>query len=192
MLDLNEAMKNLLAGMPDLEPEIDDDGTSISAYANRRYGAALTIQITQESGALWLTVESEVPGHPIQHTALIDEPSLRANLLAAATHMATIPEEDAWEPGEYGYTDSNFVGTEEWEDQAGMVALKATLKLDPSWYLMKLVRFDHKKLLEIEQWLADNCMAQFKRVGWASGCSTKVAIAFESQHDAIMYSLRWK
>jgi hypothetical protein len=73
-----------------------------------------------------------------------------------------------------------------------MAALKTQLKVPDSWYLLKVIRFDAKRLQDIESWLGDNCMAGFRRVGWSSSCSTKVGIAFENQHDAIMYTLRWK
>jgi hypothetical protein len=100
---------------------------------------------------------------------------------------------DVWDAtDEYGYADGEIVGTEEWEDQKGMEALKLSLKLDPKWFLVKVVNFNSGSLAEQIEWLKDNCGGHYKRVGWSSGCSTKVGIAFERPNDAFFYKLRWR
>jgi hypothetical protein len=191
MTDLERDWATLLARLPALpdDAELDAEDTEIGCSIDRQYNSSLFFSLTKDA---YLQVTFYSPGVAFEEEGNADDPELLAKLHEGLTRICALPEADQWEPGEYGYTDSNFVGTEKWEDQAQMASLKATLKIDPSWYLMKVIRFDVKKLQEIEVWLADTCMGQHKRVGWSSGCSTTVGIAFEYQHDAIMYTLRWK
>ncbi len=102
---------------------------------------------------------------------------------------------DPWEEtAEYGYADETVIGTDTWEDQAGMVALKEYLKLPEDWYLIKVINFGRpgRSLKEIEEWLAENCDYGFRRVGWSSSCTTKVGVAFENSNEAFFFKLRWR
>jgi hypothetical protein len=104
-------------------------------------------------------------------------------------------DEDPWaETTDYGYADGTIIGNDAWEDQAGMLELKASLKIPDDWYLVKVVNFylPGRSLREMEEWLAQNCLADFKRVGWTSGCSTKVGVAFENGNDAFFFKMRWR
>ena len=191
--DLFQVRANLLARMPAaLKFEFVDMPDELDAEARRRYGASLYLTFRPDT----LTAVVEIPSASLDYTkeALLDDADFQEELIAAANKLVEIPPVDVWDDSEseWGYADAHFTGTEVWEDQTGMELLKKQLKLDPGWYLMKLVSFDHKKLIEMEQWLGENCMKQFRRVGWSSNCTTKVGVAFESELDAVFFRLRWR
>lgn len=195
MTDLNEVRANLLARIPSLitirdDLTLEDDGREYEATLSRAFGAYFNISVTAKR--LTITVEN-VPGHQMDvETDHGDEIAILA-MIAAAEAIAQIPESDAWEATEeYGYADDHFTGTESWEDQKGMEMIKKGLSIPTSWYLMKIVNFNAKKLQEMEQWLVDNCTASYRRVNWGGGCTTKIGVAFQSEHDAIFYKLRWR
>lgn len=183
----HELLNALLPRLPQIEASDIDLDPYPSVSITRSMGVSVYIEI--EDGR-WV-ITSEVPGHELQITTQPDDHDIQ-RLGRAILAAYAIPESDDWEPGEYGYTDSHFVGTETWEDQKQYDSVRRTRGLPDSWYVMKITRFDSQKLIQIMEWLKDNCVAKYERVGWSSGCSTTVGIAFENQHDAIMYTLRWK
>jgi hypothetical protein len=98
-----------------------------------------------------------------------------------------LPEDDPWAEGEYGY---GMLGEDRWEDEPGYQAILA--KMPKGWCIVKCTDFDWRDLTRMEKWLSSNCRDHFKRVGFASDCSTKVAVTFASEVDAIMFKLRWR
>ena len=101
---------------------------------------------------------------------------------------------DPWvSTDDYGYADATIIGTDTWEDQAGLAELKAYLKLPEDWFLVKVVNFGRagRTLKEMEEWLAENCLKPYRRVGWSSSCSTKVAVGFSDPNEAFFFKLRW-
>jgi hypothetical protein len=102
-------------------------------------------------------------------------------------------EADAWDDdSEYGYADRNFVGMEIWEDGPGMAEILRRQDLPPEWIIVKVVNFTEATLQKQIAWLTENCDDVFKRIGWRSGCSTKIAIAFANGDDAALYRMRWR
>lgn len=102
---------------------------------------------------------------------------------------------DPWvSTDDYGYADATIIGTDTWEDQAGLAELKAYLKLPEEWFLVKVVNFGRagRTLDEMMEWLAENCVHPYQRVGWSSSCSTKVGVAFENTNEAFFFKLRWR
>lgn len=73
-----------------------------------------------------------------------------------------------------------------------MEALLRILKLPEDWLLVKLVNFSATTLIEVEDWLRENCQRPYKRVGWSEACSTKVGVAFENATEAVLFKLRWR
>lgn len=84
----------------------------------------------------------------------------------------------------------DMLGEDDWEDKPGYQALKAAMP--KGWSMVKVVNFTTNKLSEIEAWLAQECRAAYKRVGFRSGCSYNVAVQFEDGVDAIMFKMRWR
>lgn len=192
MTDLEQVFSTLLAQIPELPEDTTIDRSDKSEWdvtIERSMGQSLHFSVRSNET---LFINCEVNGKGLYREGPVTALDMIAALRESIEAIVQVEESDAWEAYDYGYADSDFVGTETWEDQAGMRELKSYLEIPESWYLMKVVRFDYRKLQDIESWLRDNCMSAFKRVGWSSGCSTKVGIAFENQHDAIMYTLRWK
>jgi hypothetical protein len=79
-----------------------------------------------------------------------------------------------------------------WEDQVGMTILKEHLKIPNDWYLVRITGFDKRKMDEVDEWLKENCNKKYKRLGWASGCSSKVGVAIEDGMEAMFFKLRWQ
>lgn len=86
--------------------------------------------------------------------------------------------------------DYELLNEDEWEDHPGYQRIKAAMP--PGWYIVKLINFSWRDMAEMDQWCADNCRAAYKRVGFTSGCSTKVAVQFEDLVDATYFKLRWR
>lgn len=82
----------------------------------------------------------------------------------------------------------DFFDEEEWEDAAAVKAIKEKL---PGWKIMKIGYFHNPRIKEIEEWCSSTCQDEWKRIGWSSGCSTTVGVAFKNIQDAIYYKLRW-
>jgi hypothetical protein len=82
-----------------------------------------------------------------------------------------------------------YMGHDNWEDQPGYQLLLAAMP--KGWHMVKVVRFNFGSLTNLEEWLSSECIGRYKRVGFTSGCSTKVAIQFENHVDASFFRLRW-
>lgn len=93
---------------------------------------------------------------------------------------------------EYGYADQNFVGIDTFEDEKGMAEILKRTGLPEDWIVVKVVNFTDASLKVQKAWLEENCEGAFKRVNWAEGCSTKLAVGFELGEDAVLYRLRWR
>ena len=107
---------------------------------------------------------------------------------------AFVAAQDPWEcEGDYGYADATVVGVDTFEDREGMEKLKASLKIDPSWHLVKCRNFGgpERALSDMEAWLKEYTNGEYRRVGWTSGCSTKVAVAFADGVDAVYFKMVW-
>lgn len=89
---------------------------------------------------------------------------------------------------EYG-VDSAIISDQKWEDFLAILKIKEKNPELP--HILKVVRYTPANLLEQKEWLAENCRAYFKQLGWHSACSYTVAIGFVSHVDAILYRLRW-
>lgn len=61
----------------------------------------------------------------------------------------------------------------------------------PGWKIVKINRFDPGIVNEILAWCADSLDDDWKKVGWSTGCSSTVGVAFENVIDAIHFKLRW-
>lgn len=99
------------------------------------------------------------------------------------------PEEgDEEEDDDNDYDD--FFEEDTWEDEAGMVELKARLKVPESWYFVKCVNYS--SFTDVREWCDENCYGVWQKFGWSSGCASKVGVAFALAVDAAMFKLRWR
>jgi hypothetical protein len=149
-----------------------------------------------------IILDWDIPAHgPADRyvTTWGDAPALTAFLTAAEAY-ATLSS-DVWDTdADYGYADYRLVGSDHWEDPKGIQALKESLGIPESWFLVKVVNFhdadpsgDARRSLQvIEQWLSQHCTHAYRRVGWSSDCATKVGVAFESQNEAFFFHMRWR
>lgn len=78
---------------------------------------------------------------------------------------------------------------DDWEDTQAI--LKEREKY-PGWLFMKITGFSGATFHSIEKWCRENCRDQWAKVGWSSGCSYTVAVAFRDYRDALMYKLTWQ
>ncbi len=78
---------------------------------------------------------------------------------------------------------------EDWEDDP---AHDDILKqLPEGWVLIKVVNYTAATLLELDDWLAENCTQGYRKVNWSGGCSYSTGIMVEGELDAILCRLRW-
>lgn len=96
--------------------------------------------------------------------------------------------EDEDEDDDYDYGD--LLGEDEWEDHPA--AKKLYADMPKGWVMVKVVDWNIHRMSSVENWLKDNCRAQFAKVGFRSGCSYNVAVQFEDVVDATMFKLRWR
>ena len=80
-----------------------------------------------------------------------------------------------------------LVGTDEWEDQEAYSEIME--RMPNGWYMIKVSNFNSKKLQEIDEWCSENCRAEYKRIGWSSGCAYTVAVQFSESCDAVYFRL---
>lgn len=78
---------------------------------------------------------------------------------------------------------------DDWEDTQAIAAERAKL---PGWFFMKIEGYVPQTFPKIEKWCLENCTHDFKKIGWHSGCSYTVAIAFEHWQDAMLYKLTFQ
>lgn len=84
----------------------------------------------------------------------------------------------------------DLLGEEQWEDHPE--AKKLYKAMPKGWTMVKVVDFTFRTTSEMETWMKDNCRAEYKRVGFRSGCSYNVAVQFKDPVDAVMFKLRWR
>lgn len=85
--------------------------------------------------------------------------------------------------------DEDFLDDDDFEDPVGMQAALLKANVPSNWHV---VRIDFWKTgQQLEEWLKQNCSSAFTKIGWRSGCSTKVAVAFDSTMDAVLCKLRF-
>lgn len=90
---------------------------------------------------------------------------------------------------EHGVEDT-IVEDDVWEN--ALLAGKMREKNPQFRHFIKVIGYDPKILREQEEWLAENCIGEFKRLGWYyPRCHYTVAIGFTETSDAVMYRLRW-
>ncbi len=99
-------------------------------------------------------------------------------------------DEDEDEDGDLVDYYGDLLSADQWEDHPA--AKKLYDEMPKGWLMVKVIDFTARSFSEIETWLKENCRAQFKKVGFKSGCSYNVAVQFEDTVDAIMFKLRWR
>lgn len=194
MTTLAETHARFVARLPTITDlyHADDTPGEITTAVDLNYGGNLWFTL-YENGRLEVDIENIVGIDNFEGVGTVDDPVLFAHLHAAMTVLASLPPNDEWDlTGEHGYADATFMGTETWEDQKQLESIKRMKKIPDHWYLTKIRNFDGRKLQDMQTWLETNCQQRFQRVGWSSGCSTTVGIAFESTNDAFFYRMRWR
>lgn len=81
-----------------------------------------------------------------------------------------------------------WLGEDDWEDKIALEEIKLTLN---GWYLVQLGNYTQQSLLEIDDWLQENSVFNYQRIGWTSGCAHMVGVKFEDGTDAVFFKLRW-
>jgi hypothetical protein len=89
---------------------------------------------------------------------------------------------------DYGY-EGTLIDDDVWEDRLKYNGIRAKF---PTQHIMKVIGYSGRSFLELDEWLEENCRDQYKRIGWASGCSTTVAVVFWDSTDAVLYRMRWQ
>ena len=99
------------------------------------------------------------------------------------THDTTVEDDDDDE-------DWSQWEDDDWEDTA---YLKTVAERLPGWFIMKMESFNRQTFQKVEVWLRDNVKyGGYETLGWASGCSYSVGVAFEHGKDAMLFKLRWR
>lgn len=78
---------------------------------------------------------------------------------------------------------------DDWEDTKAIAAERSKL---PGWFFMKIEGYVPTTFPKIEKWCKENCAHRWRKVGWSSGCSYTVAVAFEHWQDAMLYKLTFQ
>lgn len=99
-------------------------------------------------------------------------------VLAANAHALAKSEDD-----DYQYFE------DDWEDIKAIAEERAKL---PGWFFMKIEGYVPTTFPKIQKWCRENCTRKWAKVGWSSGCSYTVAIAFEHWQDAMLYKLTFQ
>lgn len=199
--EIEAVLDTVFDELPTLMPHVEDITEvepGVPGYAWASEHGRLHVGTSLGGGMIY---DWDIPTHGTGRHEVTwgDAPALSAFLNAAEAYAEAA--HDAWDSdAEHGYADYRIVGTDRWEDEHGIAELRASLKIPDDWYLVKVVNFydAHESggarvsLQVIERWLADNCTHPYRRVGWSSGCSTKVGVAFESQNEAFFFHMRWR
>lgn len=196
---LDAVVDELPALMPHVE-EITEVEPGVPGYAWVSEHGRLHVGVRPGGGMIfdWDIPDYGQERHETEQRDNLTTPSRFAFLLASEFYAQRA--HDVWDDGDYGYADYRLVGSDHWEDPKGIQALKESLKIPDSWFLVKVVNFydadpsgDARRSLQvIEAWLAEHCLHPYRRVGWSSGCSTKVGVAFENQNEAFFFHMRWR
>lgn len=78
---------------------------------------------------------------------------------------------------------------DDWEDEFEYENIKRQYT---GWTIIKLENFTVASLNKCLDWCQSNVSGIFKKIGWNSGCSYTVGIAFQDFSDAAIFKLRWK
>jgi hypothetical protein len=103
-------------------------------------------------------------------------------------------EDEEWEDPldpvgtEYGY-EGSLVDDDVFEDRLKYAGIRNQY---PTQHILKVIRYTGRSFVELDEWLKENCRGTYKRIGWASGCSTTVAVVFWDTTDAVLYRMRWQ
>lgn len=103
-------------------------------------------------------------------------------------------DEDVYEDGlddvgtEYGYN-GTLVEDDVWEDHLKYQGIRDKF---PTQHILKVSGYTGRNFSELDEWLSENCRAEYRRVGWSSGCSTTVAVVFWNHIDAVLYRMTWQ
>jgi hypothetical protein len=82
----------------------------------------------------------------------------------------------------------DFVGDDVWEDNPAIIKVRNRL---PGWHIVKVVNFTESTLRDVRSWCEDTCCDAYEEVGFYSGCSYTVGVAFSGHTDAVMFKLIW-
>lgn len=194
-LNVYDAIDDLHDLLPGLMPQIEDysevaPGFLGYAWENEQGTMAFGIR---DDGRRFFTYA--IPDHGSHATEAEEDDTLALNRFLAAAETYAERSHDPWDcEADWGYADARVVGTDRWEDEEGMKALRASLKIPEDWFLVKVINFGlpGRSLKEIEAWLSENALGEYRRVGWSSNCTTKVGIGFAEQNDAFFFHLRWR
>jgi hypothetical protein len=88
---------------------------------------------------------------------------------------------------EYG-VDSVLISDQNWEDKLAIMNIRSKY---PYPHILKVINYTPATLKDQEEWLTENCRAEWKRIGWQASCAYTVAIGFTNHIDAVLYRLRW-
>lgn len=61
----------------------------------------------------------------------------------------------------------------------------------PDWHFIRLTNYNYRELDEIKNWLRENVLGNYKRIGWDVSCPYEVGVIFELDTDAMAYKLTW-
>lgn len=191
-----EAIDLLLDQMPALMPQVEDYTEVAPGFLGHLWEneqGTMSFGIREDGRRVYAYA---IPDYGSHTTEADEDDTLALNRFRAAAETFSERSHDPWACDDwgYGYADARVVGTDIWEDEAGMAAIRRDQKIDPSWFLVKVVNFGlpGRSLKEIEAWLTQNTGGQYRRIGWYSDCTTKVGIAFELETDAFFFHIRWR
>jgi hypothetical protein len=87
--------------------------------------------------------------------------------------------DDEYYFGDYGIDNSNFTEPE---------VIKIKGLIPPDWILIKIAGYKPSDLKLAEDWCRENITEDmWKRVGWRSGCSSRVGLGFGDRTDAALF-----
>lgn len=61
----------------------------------------------------------------------------------------------------------------------------------PDWHFIRLTNYNYRELSTIEEWLENNVLGKYKKIGWREACPYEVGVIFEFDTDAMAYKLTW-
>ena len=61
----------------------------------------------------------------------------------------------------------------------------------PDWHFIRLTNYNYRELDKIEQWLENNILNHYTKIGWHTACPYEVGVLFENEFDAMAYKLTW-
>lgn len=103
--------------------------------------------------------------------------------------MIHVPEPEQEYDEDEEYYGNEILSEDAWQDSVAYQKIKG--ELPASWHVVKVVDFDGETLRTLDAWLKLNCKKSYKRIGFRSGCSYTVGVAFASAMEATIFKLRW-